>query len=143
MSDSTGSILGLVVVVGIIGFVILIAWLLLNQNIINPYIFMKEGDECKVSGGDPNGVYFLNDKKECVMTKCSEGWYMDINRCVEKRDFDSQDGVESKDCIISGYNSGQCKRDGKTLTGYDDLYGDGSRGKIRNCEFSCDWSWKM
>jgi hypothetical protein len=113
----------------IVGFVILIAWLL------NPNIFKAEGDTCTVENGDVNGIYTVNAKKECVLSNCTTGWTMSGTTCVEKSpsyivfDEKSQEGVESTDCVISGYTSGPCKREGKILTGYGDLYGEGTLEK--------------
>jgi hypothetical protein len=78
MSDGGTAIVGVFVILSIIGFLILIAWLL------NPYIFMEEGDTCTVEDGDVNGIYTINDKKECVLSSCPTGWDMNDDVCTKQ-----------------------------------------------------------
>jgi hypothetical protein len=93
----------------------------------------EEGEECTPDGlADRNANYETDEYGDCVFSECKVGYKKEGDWCLPKtKDYYISGGIQSKDCVISGYTQGPCKSkiNGKVLTGYDDLYGDGYMDK--------------
>ena len=88
-----------------------------------------EGEECTPEGlVDKNANYEIDEHGDCIFSKCKTGYTKEGDWCLPKtKDYYISGGIQSKDCVISGYTDGLCRNkvNHEVLTGYRNLYGEG------------------